>query len=230
MKLLNKPDYPMNIKTSLRYLLLFAPLFFTGCGQAVKEGENKSEVNPPESISVSNNVIKEKYVIDLKESVVTWSGSNLFPPGGHTGYVYISKGELLIDKDQIVGGTIEIDMNTIADKDHGSKNNLVDHLKNPDFFDVEKFPFSTFNILTVIPRKGSAINVTGNLTIKGITLPVTFPATLDFKDGAVNANGKLAIDRTQWDIRYKSNKFFANLADQAISDSIKFEMKIVARK
>jgi hypothetical protein len=46
----------------------------------------------------------------------------------------------------------------------------------------------------------------------------------------VNANGKVTIDRTKWDIRYRSGKFFANLADEAISDDIEFEMKIVAKK
>jgi len=53
---------------------------------------------------------------------------------------------------------------------------------------------------------------------------------MEVKDGAVNASGKLSIDRTRWDVRYQSGKFFDNLADEAISDTIEFEMKIVAKK
>ena len=173
----------------------------------------------------------KKYVVDGKESVVTWKGSRLFAADQqHTGYVNISKGELMIENGLLVSGTVEVDMNTIADKDHGSKNNLVDHLKSADFFDVKKFPFSTFAITKVVSTTDENIKVTGDLTIKGITHAVTFPAKIEVKGRIVNANGEVTIDRTQWDVRYRSGKFYDNLADKAISDSIKFDMKIVARK
>jgi len=38
------------------------------------------------------------------------------------------------------------------------------------------------------------------------------------------------IDRTKWDVRYNSGKFYDNLADDTISDDIEFDMKIVAKK
>ena len=72
--------------------------------------------------------------------------------------------------------------------------------------------------------------IAANLTIKGITHMVRFPAQVDIKDGIVRANGKLVIDRTRWDIRYNSGKFYDNLADKTISDSIEFHIQIVARK
>jgi hypothetical protein len=53
---------------------------------------------------------------------------------------------------------------------------------------------------------------------------------MEVKDGVAKANGKLVIDRTLWGIRYNSGKFFADLADKAISDSIEFNIKIVAKK
>ena len=174
-------------------------------------------------------VANEKYVIDKKESVVTWKGSDM-ASRGHAGYVDVSKGELILEKGQLVGGVVEIDMNTIANELHRSDNNLINHLKSPDFFDVEKFPVSTFAITEVAPASGEDIKVTGNLTIKGITLAVTFPANIEVKGGTVNANGKVTIDRAKWDVRYGSGKFFDNLADKAISDDIEFEMKIVAKK
>ena len=72
--------------------------------------------------------------------------------------------------------------------------------------------------------------VKGDLTIKGVTHPVTFPANMEVQDGIVKANGKLIIDRTKWDVRYRSGKFYDNLKDQAIADSIEFHIKIVAKK
>jgi polyisoprenoid-binding protein YceI len=136
----------------------------------------------------------------------------------------------MIEKGQLVGGTVEVDMNTIEDKNHGSDNGMVNHLKNPDFFDVKKFPFSTIAITGVAAINEENKNITGNLTIKGITHPVTFPAKMESKDGVVKADGKLVIDRTDWGIRYRSGKFFDNLADKTISDSIEFNIKIVAKK
>ena len=180
------------------------------------------------------NMGTEKYNIDKKESVITYRGSMKFDPRAqHIGYVYISKGELLIEKDQLVGGMVEIDMNTLADKDHGSDNDLVNHLKSADFFDVKKFPTSTFAFTKVEPAMGANgenIKVTGSLTIKGITNTVTFPARLEGNDGNVQANGKLIIDRTLWDVRYNSGKYFPDLGNEIISDSIEFQMKIVAKK
>jgi len=106
----------MSNKLSLSYLfLVIAPLFF-GCRGPVKE-ENKNNT------SASSVSLGQKYIVDTKESVVTWKGSN--PLGPHTGYVYISKGELMIEAGQLVGGTVEIDMNTIEYKDKENKNTPV---------------------------------------------------------------------------------------------------------
>ena len=215
----------MNNKKSLSYvILIIAPLFF-GCGGPVKE----ETINNAPAIPLSLHVGDEKYfIIDTKQSVVTWKGSSV--QGAHSGYVYISKGELMIENGQLLGGRAEIDMNTIEDSDHGRDNNLIMHLKDPDFFDVKRFPFSTIEITKVVSINGENKTITGNLTIKGIAHPVTFPAIIGFKDGIVKATGKLIIDRTKWDVRYNSGKFYDNLADRTISDSIEFQVKIIAKK
>jgi polyisoprenoid-binding protein YceI len=215
----------MNNKISLSYLILMiAPLFF-GCRGPVKE-ENKNNAS---ASSLSLHVGDEKYfIIDMKESVVAWTGSSVH--GKHEGYIYISKGELMIENGQLMGGTVEVDMNTIEDGSHRSDNNLIKHLKDADFFDVKKFPFSTIAITRVASINVEDKEITGNLTIKGITHPVTFPARIEVKGGIAKASGKLVIDRTLWDVRYKSGKFFGNLKDQAIADSIEFNIKIVAKK
>lgn len=214
------------MKCTLSSLVLIIVPFLSGChGSVKKEKENKNHV-PPTAVTL--HVGDEKYVgIDTKESVVAWKGANSF--GSHTGYVTISKGELKIENGQLVGGTVEVDMTTIVDEKHASDNGVIDHLKDADFFDVKKFPVSIISISKVEPTNGEDIKVTGDLTIKGITQPVSFPAKMVVKDGIIEANGKLLIDRTNWGIRYKSGKFYDLLADKTISDDIEFTMKIVAK-
>src|SRR5688572_11107367 len=98
----------MNKKLSITYLILIIAPFFLGCGGPVKE-ENKNNAS---ASSLSLHAGDENYfIIDMKESVVTWKGSSV--EGAHTGYVYISKGELMIENGQLMGGTVEVDMSTI---------------------------------------------------------------------------------------------------------------------
>jgi polyisoprenoid-binding protein YceI len=216
----------MNNKISIALLVfIIAPLSF-----AFREAGQNKTIKPTATIPVSP-VPKEKYVIVNKESVVTWKGSMAFAgKGEHIGYVSISKGELIMDKNQLTGGSVVLDMTTITDKVHGSDNSLIDHLKDPDFFDVKKFPIAVFVITNVAAAPAGTADVTGNLTIKGTTNVITFPATLDVKAESVTASGKVTIDRTKWDVRYKSGKFFSGLADEAIADEIEFDMKIVAKR
>lgn len=201
----------MNNNTSLLYsILMIAPLL----SPDFRENENN-----------------EEYVVDTKESVVTWKCAMQFvPANNHIGYIDISRGDLKIENGLLVGGTVEIDMNTITDDRHESDNDLVDHLKSPDFFDATKFPVSAFMITQVAKAKGENINVTGDLTIKGITHSIAFPVRLNVTSGTVTVSGKITIDRTKWDVRYGSGKFFSSLADETISDEIEINMKVVARK
>jgi polyisoprenoid-binding protein YceI len=186
--------------------------------------ETKNENNAPTGAI-------EKYIVNNKHSVVTWKGSMQFASNAeHVGYVKIAKGELMMQKDRLVGGSVDVDMKSITHKDHGSENGLINHLKSPDFFDIENFPIAAFEITHVASDSGENSSIKGNLTIKGVTHAVTFPAKIESKNEILNASGKLTIDRTQWGIRYRSGKFFDNLADETISDSIEFDMKIVANR
>ncbi|HTF21785.1 MAG TPA: YceI family protein [Chryseolinea sp.] len=216
----------MNNKMSLPFfILIIASLFLAYRGPETKKNHTSAGFASLKPIG------NEKYAIDNKESVVEWNCSMVFADkGGHTGYISISKGELMIEKRQLVSGKVEIDMNTMTDEFHGSNNNLINHLKEADFFDVKKFPIATFAVTNVSSGDEENIKITGNLTIKGITNSVTFPAKIKLKGRILNADGEVTIDRTQWDIRYGSGRFFDDLADHAISDSIQFNLKIVARK
>ena len=97
--------YTMNNKPLLSYLMLIFAHFLFGCGGSVKE-ENKNNAS---ASSVSLHAGNEKYVtIDTKESIVAWKGYNLNGLNSQTGYVHISKGELMIENERVTGGIIEL--------------------------------------------------------------------------------------------------------------------------
>lgn len=215
----------MNNKRSITYLILVISSFFFSCRGSEKEQNLDHALTSAVSLGHAAN---EKYTVDTKQTVLEWKAAS--PMGGHSGFVYISKGELTVENGQLTGGTVVVDMNTIEDEKHGRDNNLVNHLKDADFFDVKKFPLSTIVITKVEPINSENKKITGNLTIKGITHAVTFPVKIEIKNGIVKAEGKLMIDRTKWDVRYKSGKFFDDLKDQAIGDDIEFWVRVVGRK
>jgi len=61
------------------------------------------------------------------------------------------------------------------------------HLKSPDFFDAEKYPYITFTSKQVSDVEGNQFKVTGDLTIKGITKPVTL--SVEYLGSAVDPWG-----------------------------------------
>jgi hypothetical protein len=129
------------------------------------------------------------------------------------------------------GGTFSIDMTTITDTDITNpqgQERLVNHLKSDDFFSTEKHPKSTFVITGVTAETGDQYTVKGNLTIKGITNPVEFPATVTVAAGQLTAKAKILIDRTKFDIKFRSGNFFENLGDKAIEDNFELNVEIVA--
>ncbi|TDO23786.1 YceI family protein [Pedobacter duraquae] len=216
-----------NQKLSICSLILFIAILASSC----REPQKKENKNVAQASTLSLHTGDERYLmIDSKESVIKWKGSSLNGLNAQAGYIYLSKGELRIENGQLVGGTVEVDMNTIEDKNHGRDNKLVNHLKDPDFFEVKRFPFSTISITRVNSVNSDHKQVTANLTIKGITKPVAFQTKTEITDETIKANAKLVIDRTKWDVRYKSAKFYANLANQTMSDSIEFDIQIVAKK
>jgi polyisoprenoid-binding protein YceI len=87
-------------------------------------------------------------------------------------------------------------------------------LKSEDFFGTEKFPTSTLVFKTVAAKSAGVYTVTADLTVKGITNPVTF----DLATTANSATANVKINRTKYDIKYGSGSFFDNLGDKVIYD------------
>lgn len=173
------------------------------------------------------------YVLDSTGSNVEWLAKKV--TGQHNGTVAIKSGELQVDSSKLTAGKFVMDMNSIIDLDipAGDEYNakLVGHLKSDEFFASEKHPESTFELVKAEPIAGAAAGaanytVTGNLTIKGIAKSITFPATITISPEAVSCVAEFEIDRTQWDIKYGSGKFFQDIGDKMIYDTfvVKFNL------
>jgi len=169
--------------------------------------------------------------VDKTKSKVTWIGRKV--TGEHTGTVNIADGKLTSDGKNILGGSFDIDMNTITctdltDAEYNGK--LIGHLKSDDFFSVAKFPKSTLAITKVTSTGNGTYKINGNLTIKGITQPIEFPATITVSLTQVTAKAKILVDRTKYDIKYGSASFFDSLGDKAISNEFELNVDLVAKK
>jgi len=167
------------------------------------------------------------YNVDVTKSSITWVGKKV--AGSHNGTIAIKSGTLNVDGKNVTGGSFVIDMTAIKDADGSDK--LEGHLKADDFFGSAKYPTSTF-VITKVSGTSANLTVTGNLTIKGITKPLSFPATTTVNaDGTVSAlAGKITVDRTKYDIRYGSKSFFDSIGDKAIDDNFEISVKLVAKK
>lgn len=171
------------------------------------------------------NVTDETYKTDAEASKIEWIGTKV--SGHHSGTIKVKSGELTVSNGALTGGNFVMDMTTIVatgPKEVNDEKNskLTGHLHSPDFFDVAKYPDATFVITGVKPFSGTVNDpddprqeklneykvaepthtISGNLTIKGITKNIEFPARINVSDNSVEARAKFNIDRKQWGLVY----------------------------
>ncbi|HYG37656.1 MAG TPA: YceI family protein [Cytophagales bacterium] len=170
------------------------------------------------------------------QSSVNWLAKKV--TGQHNGTVSVKGGEIHVEGNSLKGGNIVIDMTSIVVedlKDAEYNKKLVTHLKSDDFFGVEKYPTSNFEVTSAKPIANAAAGqpnyeLTGKLTIKKTTNEVTVPATVTVEKKNVNVKASFKIDRSKYDVRYGSTSFFDNLGDKAIYDDFELNVDVVAKK
>lgn len=218
----------MNKLFNLSIAVILSALILScgGAGDRAKTGE-------AENVTVTEG--DHTFKVDSTNSNIYWVGTK--PTGKHNGTIQISEGEILIADNSVVGGNFTIDMSTIENHDltDPEKNaNLVGHLKSADFFEVESYPISRFVITSTQSIDNNVdfnYNITGNLTMKDSTASITFPAKVTLNDNKISVvSAEFAIDRSIWNVRYGSRKFFDNLRDDYIGDDITLQVNINAEE
>ncbi|SMG49172.1 YceI family protein [Sphingobacterium psychroaquaticum] len=169
---------------------------------------------------------KSTLKLDPKASNIQWDAKKVV--GGHVGTIAIKNGQISIDKNKIVGGEFMIDMNSLQCTDSPK---ATGHLKNEDFFNVPQYPSAKF-VITKVDHSKSTPTVTGNLTIKDKTKSISFPINVVRIGGnEVEAEAKnVKINRLDFDIKYRSSSFFADLGDKAIEDYFTLNILVKATK
>ena len=183
----------------------------------------------------------DSYKVDVDNSSIQWIGRKV--TGEHDGNLEILYGNIRRYLDtkntEVIRGNIVIDMTTITNKDIQNKQYqkyLVDHLKDEDFFDVAHFSKSELKILSndliLLTDNSSNTKITAEITIKGITKEIEFPAKIEFFDDFAIATGTIDIDRTLFGIRYKSKSYFPDMGDYFIYDdfTLNFSIKAIKNK
>lgn len=211
-----------------RNLKISSLVLFAGLASPMAFAEHK-----PGHAKKAAKGASEVYTLDTGASYLGWEGTKV--TGKHDGRVSLKGGTVELKDNAVVGGAFDIDMTSIKVediKDAETNAKLVGHLKSDDFFSVEKNPTASFKIKSVHPKKsdGGTHEITGDLTIKGHTNQLVFPATITVQDGTVEAVGKASVDRTKYEVRYGSGKFFKGLGDKVIHDNFTVEMHLSAKK
>ncbi|OUR94282.1 lipid-binding protein [Flavobacteriales bacterium 34_180_T64] len=152
--------------------------------------------------------------VDVEKSQLAWKAYKV--TGSHSGTIVLKSGNLSFDGDQLTGGAFTVDMTTLAVTDIQGEyaDKLKGHLKSGDFFAVADNPHANITFTNVKSSGKNSYTVVADLTIKGITKPVTFEISIY----GSKATASLKVDRTKYDIKYGSSSFFDNLQDKAIYD------------
>ncbi|KPM31817.1 YCE I like family protein [Croceitalea dokdonensis DOKDO 023] len=164
--------------------------------------------------AIAGPIDDDKKEVNTEKSTVTWKAYKV--TGSHYGTISLKSGALMFDGDKLTGGEFVVDMTTIntTDLEGDSKGKLDGHLHSDDFFSTASNPTSSLVFTNVKADGKNSYKVTGDLTIKGITKPVTF----DVSVYGSKATATMKVDRTKYDVKYGSGSFFDNLGDKTIYD------------
>lgn len=216
----------MNILIKLTCLvgLVIAPILGGHSDEAVGEASAKAEQNVLATTEAEKEMVTGAFELSAENTKITWVAKKV--TGQHNGNVD-AEGRVKIQDNLITGAEISVDLTsiTVQDvKDAESNSDLVNHLKSPDFFDVEKHPRAKLDISRAYEIDNDQYEFEGILTIKGIANKVTGRYSVN----AGKIAGAFEFDRSKFDIRYRSASFFEDLGDKMIYDEVMvgFEVKI----
>lgn len=211
-----------------------AALMFTACN------DKKETVKDAQEVAAKTG---DAYKVDLATSNVNWKA---FHKGGFAprwGTINLKSGEITVADNAVTSGDFVIDMTTLkvdsasVTEPEKKASDLEGHLKNEDFFNVTKNPTSDFKITSVADLAGDAPKdavaganktVSGNLTLLGKTLNVSFPAKVTVADGKVAVEAKFTVNRADWGIKFGTDE--NDPAEWMISKDIEIGINVNATK
>lgn len=216
--------------------------FVTLLSLAACGGANKSDKAATRNEQEAAEATGVKYNIDTVATTVSWRATHKGGLAPRFGNIGVSSGFLSVEEGSLSAGNLQLNLkdlqvNPTSVSEEGKKHtDLEGHLKNADFFDVEKYPSAVFVITKVAPFdntqstsqiQGATNLISGNLTLKDSTLNIAFPAKITISEDQVSAKAKFTIDRTAWGLNYKTE---GSPENWAISREVDVEFDLKADK
>lgn len=204
--------------TTLILIITFG--LWQGCTQAPKapQAETSEAQTAPEA------AIGRTLIIAAPQSKVIAIGTKV--TGRHEIAFPIKEGQITVGEGCLTGGRIVLDLTKleVLDLQGELKTKLEGHLRSEDFFLTEQYPEGIFEITGCEKAAGDTVLLSGNLTLRGQTKNIRFPAVLHLHDNDLHATASFNINRQEWGIAYKGK------ADDLIRDEVNISLDITAQQ
>ena len=215
-----------NYKTmNIKLLIIFIfTILLTGCANNKESATDNQQIKTTKT----SNINKGDYIVNKDLSTIKWTGKEITTKS-HYGILDLKEGSIYVNNDGIISGKVVIDMNSIncLDMSGRGKNKLEGHLRSDDFFGVNSYPEANLIFTSWSVNNIGKILYKGDLTIKNITHPITFSGSVKKIDIGYRSTINLSFDRTLYEIKFRSGKYFQNLGDKLILDNIDISAEIV---
>lgn len=153
-------------------------------------------------------------VADPRATTIRWRGTGLGGRGVREGVVGLASGMLVIRHEQLTSGSFTIDMRS-----------LDASMRGADWLDVARHPTATFRSTGATRVGTSRWQVSGDLTMRGITKPITFDTDVRWEEvGHMIAVSTITLDRRQWEIGGGA------IAEAAVDHDIRLSVSLDARR
>ena len=217
----------------------FVVLICTSCNSE-SSNENSDTTSTNEAKAKVSTTLGElgipdgKYSLTKDKPSINWTAKKI-SGSGHSGIIPATKGKFKVEAGIITKGLVTFNMNGFeaTDIDGDSKENFDSHLKNEDFFDVDKFPEATLTFNSSSINKEGTKTLSCTLDMHGIAVDYDIPFKLKeqkLPEGGMgyNISGEFFMDRTKHELTYGSGSFFDNLGDKAINDDVLISFAFLA--
>ena len=199
----------------MKYTLiaLAAATAFTSCKNPA-DSTTDAKVGDEAEVAVTSG---GKTYVFSDESSIGFVGSKV--TGSHGGEFGEFSGSFTLKEGEPKTGQFTIEMNSLT----SDSEKLTSHLKNADFFDVEKHTQSKFAVTGFTKKSDSEYELAGNLTMVGVTKNITFPTQVAQNGDEVTVTAEFDINRQDFGINYAGKK------DDLIRDEVIIKLNLKAK-
>lgn len=199
-------------------LTIPAALFALGLVSCDNPADKTSDAAVKDKVEKTTDAATGTKYVFTPDSKIGFIGSKL--TGSHTGGFKAFTGHFTVKEGKPVGNDHQVVIDMASTWSDAEK--LTGHLKSADFFDVEKFPQSTFDVTELKAGDNGGYTVAGNFTLHGVTKNISFPATVSQGTGTVTIQAEFDIKRKDFGIKYEGK------ADDLIHDEVVIKLDLTA--